>query len=378
MAETVKLPYVHIVTHIQNLFHSEDTKDITFLFEGSDRILRAHKFLLEVASVNVFKRMFNGHFKEKDTAVIRQIRPEIFEMLIYAIYLKDIKITCMEDAIDLYNAAEMYDMADLKIQAVFYMNNDVYWHNAIFLYDKVGVFNLDSVRKSCCKVFERYHYQTLISHLFRGEEITEDVFIEVAKQWKGEHNELYHILEVYVELGILKTYNRAIGTISFLADGIEQALTAKLLSDEEKCAIIANIQSDESRFETFIEMPGNLSSKRFVYHKNSETTDFSHLIWTTLLIACRSKKNYLEFLLKKCMTLGGGFMDSEVFQKVFEPVSKGDQMKRTDFEYLFEGLKKYINIFEKYEARYDGDMRVRLIERQKFKDIQVELFSYEF
>lgn len=378
MAAPVTLVYPDIVTKIQNLYFDEDTKDITFLFEGSNTVIKAHKFLLEIASLQVFTKMFSGRFKEKDTATIQQIRPEIFEMLIYACYLKPIEIKAMEDAVELYNAALMYEMLDLRNHARFYMYNHVHWHNAIYLYDNVGLFNLDCVRNDCLTVFKKYDYQTLISHLFRDEDISEDAFIAVAECWKGEHVELYHILEVFVELGKLKTYNKAIGTISFLAHSIEDALSAKLLTDDEKCAVIANLQSEEARFTPFIDMPGNLSNKLFVHHREAEARDFAHVIWTALLIACSSNKEYFEFLLKKCVIIGGGFVDEGVYEKAFERVRKGEKMIKSDFEYLFENLKTYINVFEKYEVCYDGDERVRFIEKETFRDGQAELFRYEF
>lgn len=66
---------------MSNLAFDERHKDVTFVFEGSDIRIRAHKCILEAVSP-VFERMFSGSLAKEDEILITDIAPEVFELLI--------------------------------------------------------------------------------------------------------------------------------------------------------------------------------------------------------------------------------------------------------------------------------------------------------
>lgn len=372
----VERVYQQTIKNIQALVLAEDTKDITFVFPDTQHQIKAHKLLLTAASPT-FASMFSGHFIEKDTATITDVRPEIFQLLINSIYLNTFELTSIEDAVELYTAADMYNLSDLCAFARRFMRKHAYWTNALYLYDIASFFGLSDVQDACLRIFHRFDYQTLLYQLSRNEVISDEAFVAAAKQFRGEHGELYQILETFVVLGKIKSYAKSIGTISFLAMDIEDCLTVKLLTDEEKVAIIANLQSEEARFTPFIEMPSNLSKALYKHVEHSEARDYTHLIWTILLLMIEDQGDYFKFVLRKVAELGPGFMEPETWQQAFSRPLEGKRMRKCDFEYLFTELDRYMKISKVVRVIYDEEyMYIKRINDYALME-PIELFKYK-
>lgn len=73
--------YKNTLERISKLVHNDKDKNVTFVFEGSDKKVNAHKLLLTAVSP-VFEAMFSGSFAEKDEVKITDITPEIFQLMI--------------------------------------------------------------------------------------------------------------------------------------------------------------------------------------------------------------------------------------------------------------------------------------------------------
>jgi hypothetical protein len=74
----------HVYLPLQHV-NSATASDVTFIVEG--RPFRAHRIALLTAS-DIFKSMFDGHYREKDAATIPipNIRWGVFEVMMQCIY----------------------------------------------------------------------------------------------------------------------------------------------------------------------------------------------------------------------------------------------------------------------------------------------------
>lgn len=73
--------YQNLIVRLSTLAFDDRRKDVTFVFQGSDTRIKAHKCILEAVSP-VFERMFSGSFVENEEVQITDITPEIFGQLI--------------------------------------------------------------------------------------------------------------------------------------------------------------------------------------------------------------------------------------------------------------------------------------------------------
>lgn len=73
--------YQNLIKALSKLASEDCNKDVTFVFEGCDTKIKAHKSILEVAS-SVFKVMFSGKFSEMEEVKITEISPEVFQLLL--------------------------------------------------------------------------------------------------------------------------------------------------------------------------------------------------------------------------------------------------------------------------------------------------------
>lgn len=376
----IRLPYPKTVSKYNSLYNDENSYDITFLFENSTYVIKAHKIILEAVSPT-FKVMFSGTFTEKNTATIHDIRPEIFERLIKTIYLFPVTIYNVLEAVELYNAAEMYQMEDLKDISKNYMLAYCYWDNCLFLYDKASLFELRDILERCEMFFKRYDYQIFVSHLFKDGEISEEAFIAAGTHWKGEPGELHQLLETYVEMGKLKSYKKVISTIHVLSLSTDEVIAAKLLTSGEKCAIIANIEAHDRDHETFIPLPEHLSPDRYANCK-SEARRLAQLIWIAILLACPNKE-YTQLVLRKCLCFSAAFLSGTELtacKQAFDRQTRGERIRKIDFELLVQVMRNRSYIMERYEVIYEGSTKVRVVEQSIADDDndKHELFSYAF
>ena len=96
--------------HTTSLFDDDSSADVTVIGEDEGKQIRAHALLLSSASP-VFKRMFEGDWKENEKGVVKldQFDWSVVRALISLVYSRPVEIR--EDKLaELYKAGHMYDV----------------------------------------------------------------------------------------------------------------------------------------------------------------------------------------------------------------------------------------------------------------------------
>ncbi|CAL8073096.1 unnamed protein product [Orchesella dallaii] len=116
----------------KDFYLSEDLSDVVLVCKGQK--FPAHKFLLSCRS-SVFDRMFRVSMKEvaEGRVVIEDMEPQVLEEMLRFMYCGHIS-TLEEFCIDLFQAADKYDIEPLKILCENEMTNRVSPENAIEMY----------------------------------------------------------------------------------------------------------------------------------------------------------------------------------------------------------------------------------------------------
>lgn len=330
--------------------YQDDEKDIKFVFEESDTEIRAHKLVLKTVSP-VLAGMFNGSFSEKDTALIRGIKPQIFQKLIDVIYMQPVRVSSLDEAVDICNVAEMYDVEDLKdIASDFLLENNSY-KNRFYMYEKAIQFNLPSVADKC-REFLRDCFENCLSVsglLLHEYDIDEDIFLEFLTINEYPDSALYTVLEFFVISGKLKTYKKALKEIRFLTMSFDEIILASLLTDTEKLAIIYNMVVNKKESEPILPMPEHLSSNATLRREKPPNSDYYKYFWIKVLLI--SPVGHFADHFKRMSTLDlFSTEDLEHLKKEFESHLSGKSFGINDLQpvdsYVSKsGLKKIFSIF---------------------------------
>lgn len=163
---------------------------------------------------------------------------------------------------DLYYAAEKYDIKDIREICKKFMIDHCDIGNTHFLLGKAKLFNLPVLEAICKTTFANNTYMTLLSHLKLNldDEILSEFYALEALSIFGEYD-LYIALEAVVDNETLPCHIKCLGKIRFLTMKIKDVLTCNLLSAEDKCAVIANIEALKHRETATISMPAYLSKE---------------------------------------------------------------------------------------------------------------------
>lgn len=330
--------YPKILEQLSSLASNDERKDITFEFKDSDVKIKAHKFILQTVS-STFTSMYTGAFKEKDSAVIHDIHPKIFQMLIDGIYMKPINMTSIDEAIELYHAAEMYDLDDLKNISKKFMIDNLTIGNCFYLFQNAKLFGITEVAKKCIKYFKQggYAYDVLISLMLQKTEINEDSLVVV--NYFGKPNtpgrccqvhpsDINQIVEFLYETGKLKTYKKVLERHTFLQ---------KLLMDSEE---LLNYQKTKENDEVFYnEHPLDYVTNA----SNTSETLRRNFFW--FLMFLMAPVDYRGHLLTRLKGMVRGFpLINRYFQdviNVFERKQQGNPITEAD-------INKWNNSVEKY------------------------------
>lgn len=261
--------YKNIIQSFSNLISDETRKDVTFTFTGSDVTIKAHKCILETVSP-VFKSMLSGNFTETDEVKIDDIRPEVFQLLINGIYLQKInpkpqspQTFLNEVYAELYYAAEKYDIEDIREISKKFLINDCSSANVHWMLTKAKLFNIIDLETKCMAIFKDNTYKVLSIHiqLILDDEILSNFFdlhnLEIAQEY-----DLYVALEVMVDIHSLQNYSKCLRKIRFLTMDTKDIILCKLLTSDEKVAIISNIEARKSKEQPEVPMPSHLSPLR--------------------------------------------------------------------------------------------------------------------
>lgn len=134
---------------LRNLYESMDNSDLIIKSSNKEEF-RAHKIIV-CARSEVLGRMFKNQMKENLTGILEiNDRSEVVKELIRFIYCgADETPKIIQCDIDLYSAAERYELEDLKKSCLtsIYMRLEV--ENALEIAGFAKLFNLESLY-SCC------------------------------------------------------------------------------------------------------------------------------------------------------------------------------------------------------------------------------------
>lgn len=359
--------YPKILEKFIKFLSNFDKKDIVFEFNGSDVKISAHKMILESISP-VFAQMFSGVFLEKNRAVIHDIHPEVFQKLIDGIYMQPIHLEDVGQAFELYNAAEMYDVEDLKEIAQKFIESNVTLKDCLYLYDKARFFSMTSVIEKCREFIKKFPNVIPLTCLSLRDEIQEDTLVDFIAISRLPQIDLYQLLEYLVEVGRLKTHQKALSMIKFLRIPVTIITTAKLLTDIEKQAIIAN-RSNKKRTAK-IPMPKYLSSSKTndgeLYYK-IDTKYF----WMMLLLKAPSPE-YFDLQLNRVISLTEEFSSTELetIKEAFQRKVARKSLRKKDVKLLESVLPQ--NYW--YQIRYEANNKMEIWYYYSGN----EVFSYEF
>uniref|UniRef100_A0A336MMT5 CSON002444 protein n=1 Tax=Culicoides sonorensis TaxID=179676 RepID=A0A336MMT5_CULSO len=292
--------YIDLIQNISASFEDENSKDVCFTFRDSSIKLKAHKFLLETASP-VFKTMLSGNFREKFEVKIDDIRPHIFELLLSGIYLKEInfKNNDVKVAADLYNAAEKYDIQNIRDICVRFMLKKCLSPYINFIYNFARVFDLELLQDTCENKFRDKTY-AVCSEFLKTKSLKDDILVEflgLEDLFIKSEFDLYMTVEILVETKRLSSYSKSLSQIRFLSMDMQKVLSCDLLSFEEKCRVLSNIDGKRNYVEPIMQMPEHLSKEtepRCFPNHDYDEDDSRYCFWITILLICNDFDKHLS------------------------------------------------------------------------------------
>ncbi|KAL0037798.1 hypothetical protein WJX77_012429 [Trebouxia sp. C0004] len=138
--------------------NNQTLSDVTFLVEGKE--FYAHRIAL-LASSDIFRAMFDGHYKEKEASIIPvpNISFRVFESMMRAIYTKSTEVTS-DIAEELLRAADQYMLDGLKHLCEESISQGLTMDNLTETYDLAENFNAPQLGRRCA-LFALEHYVEL-------------------------------------------------------------------------------------------------------------------------------------------------------------------------------------------------------------------------
>lgn len=168
----------------------------------------------------------------------------------------------IENAADLCNAAEKYDIQDILEISKKFMIEHCHEGNNHFLLKTAKMFNLPDLEKTCKTCFMKQTYKVLSFHfnLTMNDETLSELFALKTLSIENEF-ELYLALEIMVQSKKLSNYSKCLSKIRFLTMETRDVLICNLLSPQEKNAVAANIEAINHQEVAMLPMPSRVSTE---------------------------------------------------------------------------------------------------------------------
>ncbi|XP_055326055.1 BTB/POZ domain-containing protein 3-like [Sitodiplosis mosellana] len=133
----------------EKLYLNSELADVHFVSESNDDIERvpAHKMLLMAAS-DVFSKMFNGSWKEKDEVKIVDMSAAAFKEFLQFFYFGKVKLT-MQNVAAVMNLGEMYNVAECLTVCSKFLKNNLNDDNVCQNYGLAILLNQEDLKRSC-------------------------------------------------------------------------------------------------------------------------------------------------------------------------------------------------------------------------------------
>ncbi|XP_037039813.1 kelch-like protein 41b [Bradysia coprophila] len=244
----------HINNRGKMLLKSNHLTDCSFYFPESKVQLKSNKTLLAFASP-IMDAMFFGNsaFVEAETAIveIHDIDVNVFEKFLLWIYAKELDLVDTDEAIAVYQAANKYEVIDLELICEQYIVANVTVESLGSSWKFAQLYNKTDLKEKVMKFIRRYTTQFIDSPQFLTSDATMlQAILEQDELWIANEMTLIKALERFAETNSVerKDLDAAVKCIRFKTIDKEKIIKFKsvLLSDEEKMAIAANIESDNA------------------------------------------------------------------------------------------------------------------------------------
>ncbi|KAI5651452.1 BTB/POZ domain-containing protein [Phthorimaea operculella] len=177
-SEDWQVKFAEIRLRSAYLFRSRQWTDCSFKFEtdgGAEEAgdtLEAHKLILAMASP-VFAAMFYGEVGEKESPVqISDIDMLTFSRLLQYIYTDKAAIYTIEDAINLYKAANKYILVHLEKICIDYLSKMMDPVNVCQIYEFSCFFGKDSLEEKCLEMLRTKTQYVLKSPSFLNADVS--------------------------------------------------------------------------------------------------------------------------------------------------------------------------------------------------------------
>lgn len=297
-------------------------------------------------------------FTEKDTAIIRDIKPEIFQKLIDIIYMQPIQILSVEEAVELCNVAEMYNIEDLKNISGNFMIENCTYDNCFYLHEQASMFCLINVISKCQDLFRKNvseNMKLLDVLTIKLDDINEDTFVEFLAYNESPASILYQLLEFLVFTGKLKTWKYAVRFIQFQTMSIEEVILAELLSESDKLAIIANIEAMKERKLSILDLPDHL----VVITGRPEIDHSFHYKYFWILMLLRSPTQSFEAVLKRASVIKNLFtkLQIQIISELFRKKLNVEEMEETNEYYVVRRILQSSEFLKWFDIIYH-DMNI--------------------
>ena len=151
-----KSPYKKICEQLGELLDSREFSDIEL--KCGEKVFNCHQVILSAGSP-VFKAMFQTDMEEKKTKVvtIKEMEPEVLAQMVYFMYTGESNEQnfTREMAKDLYEAADRYQVAILKIKCEENIYLDLRAENAIDTLMFADLYQSDRLKEAAMKLIVR-------------------------------------------------------------------------------------------------------------------------------------------------------------------------------------------------------------------------------
>lgn len=242
----------------------KEAMDAVFVFPlYSDEKVLAHKVVLAAWSP-VFRAMFYGGLKEKSEVKIIDFCPTVFQKMIDFMYHDELKFGSLVEAVEVYLAADKYDVSLLESVVETYLCSVLQVANCCEILDLILPFPLRRTKRACFQLIIDHTKQVIESQGFLNILLADTVNVICSqKEITGaDELDMYRAVEKWLTADASReaiNVRKSLKNIRFLTIPAAEVCKLKLLTCEERNAIVYNILSPASND---ISIPRNLSHSR--------------------------------------------------------------------------------------------------------------------
>ncbi|XP_058824697.1 BTB/POZ domain-containing protein 2-like [Topomyia yanbarensis] len=148
--------------------------------ETNDKLIGAHKFILCLSSP-VFQAMLRGGLAVNDETIhVPDVEPLIFERLLKYIYTDEVTVESVDEACQLYYAADKYIFPIVKNHCISYLLGAIKYPTVCRIYEFAKFYNLSTIVEKCLEYIKTCTKQVINDASFMELELS--TIIEIFDQ----------------------------------------------------------------------------------------------------------------------------------------------------------------------------------------------------